>query len=87
VTPATDTGEGATSAQLSVPRSVGDVAAFYVSALDAAGWSASRDGPLEDGSIDVTATKGEGCQLAISILPFAEGSLVRALYGAGCPFE
>jgi hypothetical protein len=85
--PATDTGEGATSAQLSVPRSVGDVAGFFVAELGATGWTVNRDGPLEDGSIDVTATKGDACQLAISVLPVGDGSLVKVLYGAGCPFD
>jgi hypothetical protein len=85
--PATDTGEGASSGQLVVAGDAGGVSNGYVSDLRASGWTVSRDGPLEDGSIVVNGLNGEGCQAQVSVKSIGDASLVTILYGSGCPFD
>ncbi len=65
----------------------GDVARTYLDALGAAGWSATVDGPLEDGSFVVDGARaGTLCQARVQATPL--GGIVRltVLYGASCPF-
>lgn len=86
--PATETGDIPTSAQVAVRTGTPEsIAQFYLDALSAAGYSVGKDGPLEDGSITVTASDGYQCRMELSVLPIDVGSLVTVLYGAGCPFE
>jgi hypothetical protein len=85
--PATDTGEGPSSGQLVVTDNAGDVADGYVTQLGAAGWTVGKDGPLEDGSIVVSATKGAACKAQVTVRSAADGALISVLYGAACPFE
>jgi hypothetical protein len=85
---ATDTGEGASSAQLTVPAARDQVVLFYRQAFRDAGYSIGTDGPLEDGSVTVTATDGDQCRMQLSVRGTgAQASLVTVLYGAGCPFD
>ena len=85
---ATDTGEGASSAQLSVPAARDQVVLFYRQVFRDAGYSIGTDGPLEDGSVTVTATDGDQCRMQLSVHGTgAQKSLVTVLYGAGCPFD
>jgi hypothetical protein len=85
--PATDTGGGPASAQLAVGSATGDqTARFYEDALGDSDYSVDRDGPLEDGSIVVSATDGYQCRIQVTVLPVATGSIVTLLYGSGCPF-
>ena len=63
------------------------VAQFFVDRFTEAGFRASRDGPLEDGSYTVVASKGSGCDLLVTALPRGEDTLATVLYGAGCPLS
>jgi hypothetical protein len=85
--PATDTGEGPASSQLVVAGDAAGIADGYISRLGDSGWTVSKDGPLEDGSIVVSATKDAGCKVQVTIKSIGDASLVAILYGASCPFE
>lgn len=85
--PATDTGDGAKSALLSVPAlAPAAIAALYRDGLQSAGYRADIDGPLEDGSFEVRASDAATCVMLVSIVPAGSMNLVTVLYGAGCPF-
>ena len=85
--PATDTGDGPSSAQLQVGSGTRDeIARLYLDALRDAGYSVGRDGPLEDGSVVVSATDGYLCRIQVTVRPVAAASIVTVRYGAGCPF-
>jgi hypothetical protein len=60
---------------------------LYRSALEAAGYSVSVDGPLEDGGYTVSATGSAGCAAQVSVTPLGGSITVTILYGASCPFE
>jgi hypothetical protein len=66
---------------LLIPR---EVAAYYLTELANAGYLASMDGPLEDGSY-TTSASGSGCEILITAVPRGEDVLTTVLYGAGCP--
>jgi len=84
--PATDTGDGAASALLALQAPDAMViAAFYRDALHATGMVASTDGPLEDGSVTVSGSDGDGCAVLVSVKPARSTNLISVLYGAGCP--
>ncbi|HEY2916184.1 MAG TPA: hypothetical protein VGI98_03115 [Candidatus Limnocylindrales bacterium] len=85
--PATDPGTGPSSGQLVVTSSAANVADAYVTALHDAGWTVTRDGPLEDGSIVVNATNAGSCKAQVTVHSIGDASLVAVLYGADCPFE
>lgn len=78
------------SASFDLPPGAGDetdVAETFVDALDAAGWTTTVDGPLEDGSYVVDGARaGTLCQARVQAIPL--GGIVRltVLYGAACPF-
>jgi hypothetical protein len=85
---ATDTGQGPSSGQLQVPASRDEVVRFYRQALGAADATVGTDGPLEDGSVKVTASGEGSCRIELSIRETgARQSMVTVLYGASCPFE
>lgn len=85
--PATDAGDGATSALLAlVAPDAMVIAAFYRDALEAMGMVVSTDGPLEDGSVTVSGTDGYGCAVQVAVKPAGSTNLISVLYGAGCPF-
>ena len=84
--PTGDTGDGASSAQLAVPGGRDPAVAFYLGALRDAGYTASKDGPLEDGSMNVSATDGYQCQVQVTVWPVGDSVIVTILYGASCPF-
>lgn len=85
--PATDAGQGPSSAQLVVAGAASDVADDYVGALHASGWTVNKDGPLEDGSVVVNATNAGGCKAQVTVHSIGDASLIAILYGASCPFE
>jgi hypothetical protein len=81
---------GPASAAYTVPRdrsTAGRLAEFYRTGLDDRGYSASTDGPLEDGSITVWSSNGYGCEVFVTILPRGDESLITVFYGAGCSFD
>jgi hypothetical protein len=84
-----ETGEGPASAILDV----GDtdpavVAAYYVSALEFAGYhTLSGSEPREDGSIEVEWAGETTCRILITITPMGGTTFVTILYRADCPFE
>lgn len=81
---------GPASAAYTVPLdrlTARQLAEFYRGGLDERGYSASLDGPLEDGSFTVWSSNGYGCDVRVTILPRGDESLVTVLYGAGCAFE
>lgn len=81
---------GPTSATLDVPTSAGtvdQVVSFYRSALEAAGYSVSVDGPLESGGFTISATGPAGCMAQVSVEPLGGSMTVTVLYGAACPFD
>ena len=84
--PATDPGQGPASGHLVVTAAANDVADGYVVGLHGAGWTVNKDGPLEDGSIVVNATKAGGCKAQVSVKSIGDASLAAILYGASCPF-
>jgi len=71
------------SAKLSAPA----LAGYYRKAFDDLGWTASVDGPLEDGSFTVSSSTASGCNTLTTILPRGDESLITVLFGAGCPFR
>ena len=85
--PATDTGEGPASGRLVVAGATAGIADGYVTRLRDGGWTVNKDGPLEDGSIVVSATKEGGCKVQVTVKSIGDASLVAILYGASCPFE
>ena len=85
---ATDTGEGPSTAVLEVPDSRDAIVQFYRAAFRDASFEIGTDGPLEDGSVTVTANDGDQCRIELSVRGVgAKESMVTVLYGAGCPFE
>ena len=85
--PATDTGDGATSALLALQAPDPMViAAFYRDALRAMGMIVMMDGPLEDGSVTVSGADGNDCAVQVGVRPAGSTNLISVLYGAGCPF-
>lgn len=78
-----------TSATLDIPSSAGSVSAitsFYRSGLEAAGYSVSVDGPLENGATTISATGPAGCATQVTVAPLGGSITVTILYGAACPF-
>lgn len=85
---ATDTGEGASSGQLIVPAARDEVVQFYRQTFRDGGFEIRTEGPLEDGSVTVTAESATGCRMQLSVVGTAtRESMATVLYGAGCPFE
>lgn len=79
-----------TSATLDVPTTAGTIdviVSFYRSALEAAGYSVSVDGPLENGGFTVSAMGSSGCAAQVSVEPMGGSITVTVLYGAACPFD
>jgi hypothetical protein len=85
----TETGEGPASAVLDVgDTDPAEVAAFYVGALEAAGYSTlARSDPREDGSIEAEWAGDTTCRVRATITPLGGTTIVTILYGADCPFE
>lgn len=84
----TDVG-GPASGQRVVSASVDEVATWYQSALETAGYSTlGLSGPFEDGSM-VLDSVGEPleCHVQVRIGPLGELVLIDILYGADCPFS
>ena len=84
-----ETGEGPASAVLDVgDTDPAEVAAYYVGALEAAGYSTlARSDPREDGSIEAEWAGDTTCRVRATITPLGGTTIVTILYGADCPFE
>ena len=83
----TDTGAGPASGMFDVAGAAGDIASFYRTALEGAGFTTvSYDGPLDDGGWVVGSSGANGCALQVSIVPLGGSTTVTILYGAACPF-
>lgn len=85
----TETGEGPASAILDVgDAEPTEVATFYQSALEGAGYSTlSLSGPREDGSREIETVGESNCRIRTTITPLGGTTIVTILYGADCPFE
>lgn len=59
---------------------------LYRSALEAAGYSVSVDGPLENGAYTISATVRPGARRRFRSL-LGGSIMVTVLYGAACPFD
>ncbi len=64
-----------------------EVAGYFVGPFTDAGYTVSRDGPLEDGSYTVSASNGSACEIFLTVVPRGEEVLTTVMYGAGCPFS
>ncbi|HEY7736936.1 MAG TPA: hypothetical protein VH813_09105 [Candidatus Limnocylindrales bacterium] len=84
----TDARSGPLSAELAVPTDAASAAAWYRSALEAAGYvTQGLSEPLEDGSIvGDWAGSAPGCRVEISLIPLSGTTSARVLFGADCPF-
>lgn len=84
-----ETGAGPASAILDAGAApAADVATFYQSALEGAGYSTvARSGPSEDGSWEVVSAGGSGCLLQMTASPLGGSTFVTIFFGAECPFE
>lgn len=85
----TETGEGPASAVLDVgDTEPAEVAAYYVAALEVAGYSTlARSDPREDGSIEIEWAGEASCRIRATVTPLGGTTIVAILYGADCPFE
>lgn len=84
-----ETGEGPASAILDVgDTDPAEVASFYVSALEFAGYhTLATSEPREDGSIEVEWAGETTCRILATITPLGGTTIVSILYRADCPFE
>jgi hypothetical protein len=65
-----------------------EVAAYYVAALEAAGYSTlARSDPREDGSIEAEWAGDTTCRIRATVTPLGGTTIVTILYGADCPFD
>jgi hypothetical protein len=65
-----------------------ELAGFYLAFLAGSGFEAVRDGPLEDGSYTVSATRDATCSIVVSLAPRGDDEVfVTVFYGAGCAFR
>ena len=64
-----------------------DVARFYADALANLAYTASVDGPLEDGAFVVEGSRSyTPCRVEVRSTPLGGINRLTILYGAGCPF-
>ena len=84
-----ETGEGPASAVLDVgDTDPAEVAAYYVGALEAAGYSTlARSDPREDGSWEIESAGDSECRVRTTVTPLGGTTILEILYGADCPFE
>ncbi|MEO8208021.1 MAG: hypothetical protein ABI598_03210 [Chloroflexota bacterium] len=85
----TETGTGPASATLDAgPVSAADVAAFYDSGIEVAGYrTIARSGPGEDGGWEVLSAGNADCQIRTTVTPLGGSTFVTILFGASCPFD
>ena len=83
-----NTGGGPASAILDLPADGRTASTWYQAALKTAGFEVTAAaGPREDGSFDITATKGgEDCQAEISLAPLGATTTATIYFAAACPF-
>jgi hypothetical protein len=84
----TVTGGGPASATLDLPAQAPIASAWFQAALKAAGFAiVGANGPREDGSYDITATRGSAeCQTEISLAPLGATTTATIYFAAACPF-
>ena len=85
----TVTGGGPASATLDIPADAVTASAWFQAALKAAGFAiVGANGPREDGSYDITATKGAtDCQTEVSLAPLGTTTTATIYLAAACPFN
>ena len=86
---ATVTGGGPASAVLDIPAQAPAASTWYQTALKAAGYSiVGANGPREDGSYDIVASRGNpDCQTEISLAPLGSTTTATIYLAAACPFS
>jgi len=84
-----DTGGGPASAILDLPADGPTAKAWYVTALQTAGFTVtSATGPREDGTYDVQATRENAdCQTEVSLAPLGTTTTATIYVAAACPFR
>ena len=84
----TVTGGGPASATLDIPAEASTASTWFQDALKAAGFAiVGANGPREDGSYDIVATKGPAdCQTEISLAPLGTTTTATIYLAAACPF-
>jgi hypothetical protein len=85
----TVTGGGPASAILDIPAEASAASAWFQVALKAAGFTiVGANGPREDGSYDIVATRGSAdCQTEISLAPLGTSTTATINLAAACPFS
>jgi len=85
----TETGAGPASAVLIVAARTADAAAWYGSALPAAGYPVeATSGPYEDGGYVIDATgPARGCRVQVALAKMGTATIATILFGAACPFR
>ena len=84
----TVTGGGPASAILDIPADPLAASTWFQAALKTAGFSVvGANGPREDGSYDIVATKGTtDCRTEISLAPVGATTTATIYLAAACPF-
>ncbi len=84
----TVTGGDPASAVLDIPTDGKTASAWYATALGAAGFTiVGVNGPREDGSFNIVATRGGGdCETEISLAPLGATTTATIYLAAACPF-
>jgi hypothetical protein len=82
------TGGGPASATLDLPTDPGAASAWFQAALKGAGFAiVGANGPREDGSFDILATRGSAdCQTEVSLAPLGATTTATIYLAAVCPF-
>jgi hypothetical protein len=85
----TVTGGGPASAILDVPAEASVASTWFQTALTAAGFSiVGTNGPREDGSYNIVATRGSAdCHTEISLAPLGTTTTATIYLAAACPFS
>ncbi len=85
----TVTGGGPASAILDIPADAPTASTWFQNALKAAGFAIEgANGPREDGSYDVVATKGAGdCRTEVTLAPLGSTTTATIYLAAACPFS
>jgi len=74
---------------LDIPAEASTASPWYQGALKAAGYTiVGANGPREDGSFDIVATRGTtDCQTEISLAPLGATTTATVNFAAACPFS
>jgi hypothetical protein len=85
----TVTGGGPASATVDIPVEPSAASSWFQGALKAAGFAIiGANGPREDGSFQIDATRGSAeCQAQISLAPLGSTTTATIYLAAACPFS